>query len=99
MLTSCFALVSASSAIYGVGGRYRERQSVTKAGLLVGVVNVALAMAVMLSSQKPFTPNAILLAAAGGLGGGLPTAIFTAGGVARGGGSFRGEVGRVGGGR
>lgn len=79
MLTACFALVSSSSAIYGVGGRYRERQSVTKAGLLVGVVNVALALAVMLSSQRPLTLNAILLAAACGLGGGLLTAIFTAG--------------------
>ncbi|HEX7316049.1 MAG TPA: HDIG domain-containing protein [Pyrinomonadaceae bacterium] len=79
MLTACFALVSSSSAIYGVGGRYRERQSVTKAGLMVGVVNVVLAVAVMLSSQKPLTLNAILLAAACGLGGGLLTAIFTAG--------------------
>lgn len=79
MLTSCFALVSASSAIYGVGGRYRERQSVTKAGLMVGVVNVVLALAVMLSSQKPLTLNAILLAAVCGLGGGLLTAIFTGG--------------------
>lgn len=79
MLTACFALVSASSAIYGVGGRYSERQSVTKAGLLVGVVNVALAVAVMLSLQKPLTLNAILLAAACGIGGGLLTAIFTAG--------------------
>lgn len=79
MLTACFALVSSSSAIYGVGGRYRERQSVTKAGLMVGVVNVALAVAVMLSSQKPLTLNAILLAAVCGVGGGLLTAIFTAG--------------------
>ena len=79
MLFSCFALVSSSAAIYGVGGRYRERQSVTKAGLLVGLVNVVLAVAVMLSSQKPLTLNAILLAAACGLGGGLLTAIFTAG--------------------
>ena len=78
MLTSCFALVSSSSAIYGIG-RYRERQSVTKAGLMVGVVNVGLAVAVMLSSQRPLTLNAILLAAACGLAGGLLTAIFTAG--------------------
>ncbi|HEX8557612.1 MAG TPA: HDIG domain-containing protein [Pyrinomonadaceae bacterium] len=78
MLTSCFALVSSSSAIYGIG-RYRERQSVTKAGLLVGLVNIGLALAVMLSSQKPLTLNAVALAAACGLGGGLLTAIFTAG--------------------
>jgi hypothetical protein len=78
MLTSCFALVSSSSAIYGIG-RYRERQSVTKAGLMVGAVNAGLALAVMLSSQKPLTLNAVALAAVCGLAGGLLTAIFTAG--------------------
>jgi putative nucleotidyltransferase with HDIG domain len=78
ILTACFALVSSSAAIYGIG-RYRERQSVTNAGLIVGVVNVALAIAFMLSSQKPLTLNAILLAVACGLAGGLLTAIFTAG--------------------
>lgn len=78
MLTSCFALVSSSSAIYGIG-RYRERQSVTKAGLMVGAVNAGLAIAVMLSSQKPLTLNAVALATACGLAGGLLTAIFTAG--------------------
>jgi cyclic-di-AMP phosphodiesterase PgpH len=78
VLTSCYALVSSSTAIYGIG-RYRERQSVTKAGLIVGAVNVGLALAVMLSSQKPLTLNAVALAAACGLAGGLLTAIFTAG--------------------
>ncbi|MBC7933353.1 MAG: HDIG domain-containing protein [Rubrivivax sp.] len=78
MMTACFALVSSSAAIYGIG-RYRERQSVTNAGLIVGMVNVVLAIAVMLSSQKPLTLNAILLAVACGLAGGLLTAIFTAG--------------------
>jgi putative nucleotidyltransferase with HDIG domain len=78
MLTSCFALVSSSSAIYGIG-RYRERQSVTKAGLMVGAVNAGLALAVILSSQKPLTLNAVLLGAACGIAGGLLTAIFTAG--------------------
>jgi putative nucleotidyltransferase with HDIG domain len=78
MLTTCFALVSSSAAIYGIG-RYRERQSVTKAGLVVGLVNVGLALAVMLAAQKPLTLNAILLAAACGLAGGLLTIVFTAG--------------------
>lgn len=78
MLTACFALVSSSAAIYGIGG-YRERQSVTNAGLIVGGVNILLAFAVMLSSQKPLTLNAIMLAVACGLAGGLLTAIFTAG--------------------
>jgi membrane-associated HD superfamily phosphohydrolase len=68
-LTACFSLVSSSAAIYGIG-RYRERQSVTKAGLMVGAVNMALALAVMLSSQKPLTLNAVALAFACGLAGG-----------------------------
>jgi putative nucleotidyltransferase with HDIG domain len=77
-LAACYALVSSSAAIYGIS-RYRERQSVTKAGLIVGGANVVLALAVLLSSQKPLTLNAILLAVACGLAGGLLTAIFTAG--------------------
>jgi putative nucleotidyltransferase with HDIG domain len=77
-LAACYALVSSSAAIYGIS-RYRERQSVTKAGLIVGAANVVLAIAVLLSSQKPLTLNAILLAVACGLAGGLLTAIFTAG--------------------
>lgn len=78
MLTACYALVSSSAAIYGIG-HYRERQSVTKAGLIIGAANVLLAVAVMLSSQKPLTLNAVLLAVACGLAGGLLTAVFTAG--------------------
>jgi putative nucleotidyltransferase with HDIG domain len=78
MLMTCFALVSSSAAIYGIG-RYRERQSVTKAGLIVGLVNIGLSVAVMLAAQKPLTLNAILLAAACGLAGGLLTVVFTAG--------------------
>jgi cyclic-di-AMP phosphodiesterase PgpH len=78
MFTACFALLSSSAAIYGIG-HYRERQSVTKAGLIIGAANVALAVAVLLSSQKPLTLNAILLAVGCGLAGGLLTAVFTAG--------------------
>jgi putative nucleotidyltransferase with HDIG domain len=78
ILTACFSLISSSAAIYGIG-RYRERQSVTKAGLIVGAVNAALALAVMLSSQKPLTLNAVALAFACGLAGGVLSAVFTAG--------------------
>jgi putative nucleotidyltransferase with HDIG domain len=78
ILTACFSLVSSSAAIYGIG-RYRERQSVTKAGLIVGAVNAALALAVMLSSQKPLTLNAVALAFGCGLAGGVLSAVFTAG--------------------
>lgn len=78
MLTACFALVSASTAIYGIG-RYRERQSVTRAGFIVGAVNIVLAVAVMLAAQKPLTLNAVLLASACGFAGGILTAVFAAG--------------------
>jgi cyclic-di-AMP phosphodiesterase PgpH len=78
MLTACFAVVSSSAAIYGFG-RYAERQSVTKAGLIVGLVNVLLAVAVLLAAQKPLTLNALLLAAACGAAGGVLTAVFAAG--------------------
>jgi cyclic-di-AMP phosphodiesterase PgpH len=78
MLTTCFALVSSSTAIYGIG-RYAERQSVTKAGLIVGVVNILLAVAVLLAAQKPLTLNALLLGAACGIAGGVLTAVFAAG--------------------
>jgi hypothetical protein len=36
-------MVSCSAAVYGIG-RYRERQSVTIAGLLVGGINVVIAL-------------------------------------------------------
>jgi putative nucleotidyltransferase with HDIG domain len=78
ILTACFSLISSSAAIYGIG-RYRERQSVTKAGLMVGAINMALALAVMLSSQKPLTLNAVALAFGCGLAGGVLSAVFTAG--------------------
>lgn len=80
ILMSCYALVSASAAIYGVG-RYRERQSVTLAGLIVGAINALVALAVLLAAQQPLTLNSALLAMGCGLLGGLLTTIFTAGGL------------------
>ncbi|HEY0077046.1 MAG TPA: HDIG domain-containing protein [Pyrinomonadaceae bacterium] len=80
MLITCYAMISSSAAIYGIG-RYRERQSVTLAGFFVGVVNAVIALGVILSAQQPLTLNAALLAAACGLLGGLLTTIFTAGGL------------------
>ncbi|HEX5705932.1 MAG TPA: HDIG domain-containing protein [Pyrinomonadaceae bacterium] len=80
MLMSCYALISSSAAIYGIG-RYRERQSVTLAGLGVGIVNALVALAVMLAAQQPLTLNSALLAMGCGLLGGLLTTIFTAGGL------------------
>jgi cyclic-di-AMP phosphodiesterase PgpH len=80
MQKALFAMVSCSSAIYGIG-RYRERQSVTLAGLLVGAVNAVMAIALIAYSEQPLTLRTILMAAAAGITGGLLTAVFTAGGL------------------
>ncbi|MGI9108238.1 MAG: HD family phosphohydrolase [Pyrinomonadaceae bacterium] len=78
MLVACYAMISSSAAIYGIG-RYSERQSVTVAGLFVAGVNSAAALAVILAAQEPLTLGTILMAIGCGLLGGLFTTIFTAG--------------------
>ena len=80
MQKAIFAMVSCSAAIYGIG-RYRERQSVTLAGLLVGAVNVVMAIALIAYSEQPLTPRTFLMAGAAGVVGGLLTAVFAAGGL------------------
>jgi len=80
MGTALFAMVSCSAAVYGTG-RYRERQSVTLAGLLVGGVNVVMALALIAYSQQPLTWKTALMAIGCGIAGGLLTAVFAAGGL------------------
>ena len=80
MQNALFAMVSCSAAIYGIG-RYRERQSVTLAGLLVGAVNVVMALALIAYSEQPLTLKTFLLALGAGIAGGLLTAVFAAGGL------------------
>src|ERR1044072_5160854 len=80
MQKALFAMVSCSAAIYGIG-RYRERQSVTLAGLLVGAGNIVMAIALIAYSEQPLTPRTLLLAAGAGIAGGLLTAVFAAGGL------------------
>jgi putative nucleotidyltransferase with HDIG domain len=80
MQKALFAMVSCSAAIYGIG-RYRERQSVTLAGLLVGCVNVVMALALIAYSEQPLTLRTILMATGCGIAGGLLTAVFAAGGL------------------
>ena len=80
MPKALFAMVSCSAAIYGIG-RYRERQSVTLAGLFVGAVNVVMAIALIAYSEQPLTLRTFLMAAAAGIVGGLLTAVFAAGGL------------------
>ncbi|HUS09435.1 MAG TPA: HDIG domain-containing protein, partial [Pyrinomonadaceae bacterium] len=77
---SLFAIISCAAAVYGIG-RYRERQSVTLAGLLVGLVNALMTLALIAYAEQPFTLNSVLLAAGCGFVGGLLTAIFAAGGL------------------
>ena len=80
MQNALFAMVSCSASIYGIG-RYRERQSVTLAGLFVGAVNVVMAIALIAYSEQPLTLRTFLMATAAGLIGGLLTAVFAAGGL------------------
>lgn len=75
-----FAMVSCSAAVYGIG-RYRERQSVTLAGLITGVANLLMALALIAHTEQPFTLNTVIMAIGCGFAGGLLTAIFTAGGL------------------
>lgn len=77
---SLYAMISCAAAVYGIG-RYRERQSVTLAGLFVGVANAGMALALLAYAEQPFTLNAVLLAGGCGFVGGLLTAIFAAGGL------------------
>lgn len=78
--TSIYALISCAAAVYGIG-RYRERQSVTLAGLFVGVVNAVMALALIAYAEQQFTINIILMAIGCGFAGGLLTTIFAAGGL------------------
>jgi putative nucleotidyltransferase with HDIG domain len=76
---SVYATISCAAAVYGIG-RYRERQSVTLAGLFVGGVNIFMAVA-LLAYAESFSVKVILFAAACAFISGLLTAVFTAGGL------------------
>jgi putative nucleotidyltransferase with HDIG domain len=75
-----YAFVSSAVAIYGIG-RYRDRNSVSIAGLLVGVVNALMAVAIIAFAQRPLNPRILLWCMMFGLIGGLLTSVFTAGGL------------------
>ena len=72
-----FAAIVSAVAVYGIG-RYRSRQSVTIAGVLVGLASVGTAIALIGYTQQPFILNTILLAIGCGLASGLITAAVTA---------------------
>jgi cyclic-di-AMP phosphodiesterase PgpH len=75
-----YALISSGAAIYGIG-KYRERQSVTLAGLVAGLFNAVMAIAIITYAQQPLNATTILVSAGCGLLGGLLTIVFTAGGL------------------
>ncbi len=72
-----YSTISSAVAVYGIG-HYRSRQSVTTAGLLIGLVNILTTIALIAYTQQPFILNTILLAIGCGLLGGLITSAVTA---------------------
>ncbi len=72
-----FSAIISAVAVYGIG-RYRSRQSVTIAGVFVGLASAATSVALIGYAQQPFILNTILLAIACGLMSGLITAAVTA---------------------
>ncbi len=72
-----YAIISSSVAVYGIG-RYRSRQTVTIAGVFVGLAGAGLAVALIAYAQQPFILNTVLLAIACGLASGIITAALTA---------------------
>ncbi len=72
-----FAAITSAVAVYGIG-RYRSRQSVTIAGVTVGLASACMAVAMIGYSQQPFILNTVLLAVSCGLASGLITAAVTA---------------------
>lgn len=75
-----YAFLSCMVAVYGIK-RYRERQSVTIAGLLVGVGNALAALALTAYTQQPIVLREFLIATGCGILGGLLTILFTSGGL------------------
>ncbi len=75
-----YAFISCSAAVYGIK-RYRERQSVTLAGLVVAGVNCVTALTLVVFTQRPLTLTGAAVAASCAIGGGLLTIIFAAGGM------------------
>ncbi len=72
-----FAAIASAVAVYGIG-RYRSRQSVTIAGVFVGLASAGAAVALIGYTQQPFILNTVFLSIACGLMNGLITAAVTA---------------------
>jgi putative nucleotidyltransferase with HDIG domain len=72
-----YTAITSAVAVYGIG-RYRSRQSVTTAGILVGLASAATTVALIGYTQQPFILNTVTLAISCGLASGLITAAVTA---------------------
>lgn len=72
-----YGIIASSVAAYGIG-RYRSRQTVTFAGVMIGLASAGTAIALIAFTQQPFILNTILLAIACGLAGGVITSAVTA---------------------
>jgi putative nucleotidyltransferase with HDIG domain len=75
-----YAFISCLAAVYGIK-RYRERQSVTLAGLVVAGINCITALMLVLFALRPLTLTGAMVAGGCAVGGGLLTTIFAGGGV------------------
>lgn len=80
ILMTLHVMVSSAASIYGIK-KYRERQSITLAGLFVTGVSALSGIAVVLIAQQPFTFNTALVALGFGAIGGFLASIFAAGGL------------------
>lgn len=67
-----YSAIASAVAVYGIG-HYRSRQSVTVAGVMVGVASALTAVALIAYTQQPFILNTVLLSIGCGLLGGLVT--------------------------
>jgi hypothetical protein len=72
-----YSTIASAVAVYGIG-RYRSRQTVTIAGVLVGSSSAVIAIALIAYTQQPFILNTVMLAVACGLASGIVTAAVTA---------------------
>ena len=72
-----YAAIASAVAVYGIGA-YRARQTITIAGVLVGLASAGAAVAVIAYMQQPFVLNTVLMSIACGLAGGIITAAATA---------------------
>jgi cyclic-di-AMP phosphodiesterase PgpH len=75
-----YSFISCIAAAYGIK-RYRERQSVTLAGLVVAATNCVAAVVLTAIFDRPLNLTTHLVCAGGGIIGGLLTIVFAGGGV------------------